>query len=763
MRRRITIVLMALCFLNGTTLLKAQKYDPGSGNTVLLIGQTYQEEYKGYINGTGLTPAGGSHYATFYSGTIEQGDDKPDAKFLDYIRSTQKDPYALVALSIKDNTKAGGYGQMINPAWGEFNSNAIWEACVDIRDGKWDSKIDQFAQTFASRPDVKFYLRVGYEVSLFLFAYKGEENANTWLEEKANAGINVFENPDTVAELDRQAYIDAYNHIAKRIKDQASNVAFVYHPVRGFNDTKWLYPGDQYVDFVGFSIFNNDICMEVNGTFNCEGEVVDPNLQLSMDFAKEKGKPLMIAESAAQYPATNSPSEFNTYLSRLDNVIKKNDIRVLAYINSDWQAHDWDDNWGDSRVEINQTVKDYWLKTYGKGTRYLHSGSNIQPPTCSDGIQNGDEEGVDCGGSCPNPCSTEPTCDDGIQNGDETGVDCGGSCPNSCGTGGSCGEFGVSYVDDNTIRVYHKDKGWSASWQYVCFDGYCIAGDKKDGYYYKDFNATLGNQYKIQFKAQDNASGQYLSPEKTITFTKEKCSFTGGTEPTCNDGIQNGDETGIDCGGSCPPCTVEPTCNDGIQNGDETGVDCGGSCPNSCGTGGSCGEFGVSYVNDNTIKVYHKDNGWTASWQYICLNGNCVPGDKKDGYYYKDFNATLGNQYKILFKAQDNTSGQYLSPEETVTFTTDECSFVRGTKSTKNVSGTTSVQNKNPEILVYPNPAKNKLNITGLDKNEHYTIYNFAGKAIFTDKSKVLDIKDLSSGMYLLRTGSNKTIRFIKE
>ncbi|MDZ7612446.1 MAG: hypothetical protein U5K51_01005 [Flavobacteriaceae bacterium] len=24
--------------------------------------------------------------------------------------------------------------------------------------------------------------------------------------------------------------------------------------------------------------------------------------------------------------------------------------------------------------------------------------------------------------------------------------------------------------------------------------------------------------------------------------------------PTCNDGIQNGNETGIDCGGTCAPC-----------------------------------------------------------------------------------------------------------------------------------------------------------------------------------------------------------------
>ncbi len=48
--------------------------------------------------------------------------------------------------------------------------------------------------------------------------------------------------------------------------------------------------------------------------------------------------------------------------------------------------------------------------------------------------------------------------------------------------------------------------------------------------------------------------------------------------PTCDDGIQNGDETGIDCGGSCTPCTATPTCDDGIQNGDETGIDCGGTC-----------------------------------------------------------------------------------------------------------------------------------------------------------------------------------------
>ncbi|PLW80721.1 hypothetical protein C0585_01085 [Candidatus Woesearchaeota archaeon] len=50
--------------------------------------------------------------------------------------------------------------------------------------------------------------------------------------------------------------------------------------------------------------------------------------------------------------------------------------------------------------------------------------------TCFDGIQNFKEEGIDCGGICEKKCPGN--CFDGIKNGDEEGVDCGGSCDKRC-------------------------------------------------------------------------------------------------------------------------------------------------------------------------------------------------------------------------------------------------------------------------------------------------------------------------------------------
>lgn len=85
--------------------------------------------------------------------------------------------------------------------------------------------------------------------------------------------------------------------------------------------------------------------------------------------------------------------------------------------------------------------------------------------------------------------------------------------------------------------------------------------------------------------------------------------------PFCQDGLKNGDETDIDCGGSrCLPCnggnfclspsdctsqicechtchnTPTPHCSDGVTNYDEQGKDCGGADCLGCPKGTICGD-----------------------------------------------------------------------------------------------------------------------------------------------------------------------------
>jgi len=200
-------------------------------------------------------------------------------------------------------------------------------------------------------------------------------------------------------------------------------------------------------------------------------------------------------------------------------------------------------------------------------------------------------------------CVTSASCNDGIQNGDETGVDCGGSnCP-PCG----CTQNGLALnIDFDLLPA-------QVTWDFVDDNGNIVAqGGPYDNSYSNDevleeiclpdgcydFNMydSGGNGLCCRFGAgsytlTENATGSVLASGSNYNFiqTTSICLDNGGG-PTCNDGIQNGDEEGIDCGGSnCPPCS-QPSCSDGIQNGDEQGVDCGGSfCP-PCGPTPSCND-----------------------------------------------------------------------------------------------------------------------------------------------------------------------------
>jgi hypothetical protein len=186
-----------------------------------------------------------------------------------------------------------------------------------------------------------------------------------------------------------------------------------------------------------------------------------------------------------------------------------------------------------------------------------------------DGMQDGTETDVDCGGGCDafnhfcadgKQCQTGPdclskvckggvcqvpTCSDGQENGQETDVDCGGPQCDSQG-----------------------DR--------------CPDGEK----------CLTANDCQI-----------------LICDSSNRCAF-----PNCHDGVQNGGETGTDCGNTavtgCPACPagqgcmvpadcqsldcktgycLGATCNDGIQNEGESDVDCGMACGlKLCASGKKC-------------------------------------------------------------------------------------------------------------------------------------------------------------------------------
>ncbi|HJZ87197.1 MAG TPA: hypothetical protein VKN99_18615 [Polyangia bacterium] len=110
----------------------------------------------------------------------------------------------------------------------------------------------------------------------------------------------------------------------------------------------------------------------------------------------------------------------------------------------------------------------------------------------------------------------------------------------------------------------------------------------------------------------------------------------GQAAASCRDGIRNGTETDIDCGGTCPPCAdlkacaaatdcssgvcmrqicQVPTCQDGVRNQGETNVDCGGPCPITfsgagCVNGVNGATLCTSYTSGDKFRVMLT---WNAS------------------------------------------------------------------------------------------------------------------------------------------------------
>jgi hypothetical protein len=180
----------------------------------------------------------------------------------------------------------------------------------------------------------------------------------------------------------------------------------------------------------------------------------------------------------------------------------------------------------------------------------LASGGGSATPTCSDGIKNGTETGIDCGGSCP-ACPTSGSNVNGIIEIRFDGY-ASETAWNIKNSGGSILASGGSYTTslNNTLQTYPVSLPANACLTFTITDSY---GD--------GICCNYGNgYYNVKFNGNVLATGGQFTSSDIKAFCVPASNTSSGGGPlggplTCGDGIKNGTETGIDCGGpSCPSC-----------------------------------------------------------------------------------------------------------------------------------------------------------------------------------------------------------------
>ena len=248
--------------------------------------------------------------------------------------------------------------------------------------------------------------------------------------------------------------------------------------------------------------------------------------------------------------------------------------------------------------------------------------------SCNDGIKNGFETDIDCGGmhcgvcqdgntclddkNCHETCheSLCTSCSDGLQNGDETCVDGGGIvCPLACSPGDTC--------------LTASDCDWQLGEPASCVNGKC-AGPQDGAKNVDETDIDCGGG-KVNPKCQVGQNCDNGEDCLTGICTNNHCSVSSSTLiSACNNSMQDYGEECIDAAGACREwnhlCSVgsfvsngdacetgymnssrqcswttfkkpdiliesatEESCNDGFKNGFESDIDCGGfDCFHKC-------------------------------------------------------------------------------------------------------------------------------------------------------------------------------------
>lgn len=294
------------------------KFVPPSDKTLLIMGQTVEsiKEYQ-YSFPNELKPAGWSAYwaITEFVGVTE--------KHTNITRSSQNHQ---MLVDNHPNTVLHSAMWMVGK----------WDVAQSTIKGTYDSVIKAYCD-WVKTIDRPVYLRLGYE----------------------------FDGPHNV--LKPTEYIEAYKHIVDIMRAEGvTNVAYVWHsyasvPYENHPVSSW-YPGDDYVDWVGISVFAHSY----SEGLNTEGDAV-------LNFAKQHKKPVMIAEANPIFGINkNNTKVWDDWFVNFFSLTYNKNIKAICFINEDWTRLNIEglSDWKDARLYNNDIISKAWFEETNKD-RYL--------------------------------------------------------------------------------------------------------------------------------------------------------------------------------------------------------------------------------------------------------------------------------------------------------------------------------------------------------------------------------------------------------
>lgn len=306
--------------------------------------------------------------------------------------------------------------------------------------------------------------------------------------------------------------------------------------------------------------------------------------------------------------------------------------------------------------------------------------------------------------------------------------------------------------------------------------------------------------------AQLNFHMANMGTNTTEAVYIDDVTLTLSTTSTCNNGVQDGDETGIDCGGSCAPCVVPPTPPTTAaptppnRNASDVISLYSGAYTNVA-SNFDAGWCGASSVQEVTIAsdptVAWKGNNCQGIDLNTGINASSFTNLHVDVYIEAGTDLTSsvfnlkfvqqpgGAALEINFNVASNpalVAGSWLQidvPVNLAAFTNfkefgitsnlnnklwyDNLYAYKGTALGTDKFETSSVK-------MYPNPVKNTLTIEANSEIQRVSVYNILGQEVLKASPKsntaTLQTNELQKGVYLVTTeidGKMSTSKVVKE